>query len=163
MNGILNKNQLTIVKEYEFIKPLIHKIDSIIDNCIKDCHNKYCHTFDHICMYDINLTNITNIEIINLTISGKSMNFYELKKNLKNARRNGFEFNQINELTLKIYSNLSNLNIPYYLKLQKPIMHRHFSRILSQNPDDVQTHCNDRNKPFHFACRKWYLYNDPQC
>ena len=40
MDGIMNKNQLTIVKEYEFDNPLIHKIDSIIDNSIRDCHNK---------------------------------------------------------------------------------------------------------------------------
>ena len=33
---------------------------------------------------------------------------------------------------------------------------------ISQNPEYVQTHCNDRNNPFHLACRKWYLYNDPQ-
>ena len=32
-------------------------------------------------------------------------------------------------------------------------MQRHFSKILSQNPDSVQTHCNVRNSPFHFAIR----------
>ena len=35
MNGIMNKNQLTVVKEYEFGKPLTHKIDSIFDNCYR--------------------------------------------------------------------------------------------------------------------------------
>ena len=58
MNGILNKN--VIVKEYEFDNPLIQKIDSLIDNSIRDCHNRYFHTFDHICEYDIQLTNITH-------------------------------------------------------------------------------------------------------
>ena len=38
MNGIMNKN--VIVKEYEFDKPLIQKIDSINDKCIRDCHDK---------------------------------------------------------------------------------------------------------------------------
>ena len=33
-------------------------------------------------------------------------------------------------------------------------MHRQFFRIISQNPDYVQTHCNDRNNLFHFAIRK---------
>ena len=47
MNGIRNEN--VIVKEYEFDKPLINKIDSIIDNCYTNCHNNYFHTFDHIC------------------------------------------------------------------------------------------------------------------
>ena len=41
-------------------------------------------------------------------------------------------------------------------------MHRQFFKILPQNPDYVQTHCNDRKNPFHFACRKRYLYNNPQ-
>ena len=45
MNGVKNKNQLAIVKEYEFDKRLISKIDSIIDNCYRDCHNKYFHKF----------------------------------------------------------------------------------------------------------------------
>ena len=40
MDGIRNKNQLTIVKEYKFDKPLIHKIDSPIDNSIRECHLK---------------------------------------------------------------------------------------------------------------------------
>ena len=45
MNG---KN--VIVKQYEFDKPIIQKIDSKNDNCIRDCHKKYFHTFDHICV-----------------------------------------------------------------------------------------------------------------
>ena len=81
MNGIMNENQLTIVKEYEFNNPLIQKIDSIIDICIKDCHNKYFHKFDHICEYDLSFTNITNKEIVNFTLSDKSMGLYELNKN----------------------------------------------------------------------------------
>ena len=39
MNGKMNENQLTIVKDYEFDNSLIQKIDSIIDNIIRDCHN----------------------------------------------------------------------------------------------------------------------------
>ena len=46
MNGVMNENRLTIVEEYEFDKPLILKIDSIIDEVIRDCLNKYVHTFD---------------------------------------------------------------------------------------------------------------------
>ena len=83
-----------IVKGYEFDEPLVHKIDSIIDNCISDCHPKSFHTFDHICVYDIKLTNIGNNEIFNLTFSGKSMNLYEIKK-LTVARQKGFIFFQI--------------------------------------------------------------------
>ena len=37
----MNKNQLTVVKEYEYVKPLIQKIDSLIDNCYRDCHKNF--------------------------------------------------------------------------------------------------------------------------
>ena len=149
------KNQLTIVKEYEFDKPLIHKIDSIFDNCFRDCHKNYYQTFEFKCEYDIQLTNLRNNEIINLTISDKNMNLYELNKKLTVARQNGFIFNQINELTIKSYSNLSHINIQYYHKHHIPIMHRHFFRIFSKNRDYVQTHCTDLKNSFHFACQKW--------
>ena len=52
----------------------------------------------------------------------------------------------INKLTIKI-----NNKICYYLKLRIPIFHRQFLKILSQNPN----YCNDANKPFPFAIRKW--------
>ena len=61
----MNESQLTIVKEYEVDEPLIHKIDSIIDNCLTDCRNKYFHTFRNICAYDIKLPNIGNIQFNN--------------------------------------------------------------------------------------------------
>ena len=36
-----------------------------------------------------------------------------------------------------------------------------FSNTISKSR--ISSLCNDRNNPFHFACRKWYLYNNPQC
>ena len=161
MDGIMNKNQLTIVKEYEFDNPLIHKIDSIIDNSIRDCHNKYFHTFDHICEYDLNFTNTTNNESVNFTISDKSMGMYELNKKLTTARENGYTFNHINKLTIKIYRNLSHINIHYHLRLGSSPLHRQFFIKISKNRDYIQTHCNDRRNAFHFACRQWYSYNNP--
>ena len=124
MNSITKEN--VIVKEYEIDNPLIQKIDSIIDKCIRDCHNKYFHTFDHICEYDLNFTNITNKESINFTISEKSMGMYELNKKLTLARENGYIFNQINKLTIKILSNLSHINIHYHLRLGASPLHRQF-------------------------------------
>ena len=50
-----NGNQLTIVNEYELDKPLIYKIDSIFDNCIRGCHNKNLHASEYKCVYDIKL------------------------------------------------------------------------------------------------------------
>ena len=137
MNGIRNENQLTV--EDQFDNPLIQKIVSIIENSLRDCHNKYFHTFDHICVYDINFTNITNNETVNFTISDKSMHLYELNIKLTAARENGFIFNQVNNFKTKIDSNLSHINIHYYLKLRIPILHRHFFKKLAQNPDYIQT------------------------
>ena len=159
MSDILNEN--VIVKEYEFDNPLITKTDSIIDNSIRDCHNKYFHTFDHICEYDLSFTNITNNETVNFTISDKCMGMFELNKKLTLARENGYIFNHINKLTIKIFSNLSHINIHYHLRLGAPPMHRQFFIKISKNKEYIQTYCNDRRNPFHFALRQWYSYNNP--
>ena len=90
------------------------------------------------------------------------MGLFELNKKLTVARQNGLIFNEINKITKKIYSNLTHINIHYYLKLRIPIMHRQFFRKLAQNREYIQTFCNDRRNPFHFACRQWYSYNNPQ-
>ena len=163
MNGIMNENQLHLVKEYKFHNLLIQKIDSIIDNSTRDCHNKYFHTFDHICEYNLSFTNITNNEIVNFTISDKCIGMFELNKKLAIARENGFIFNQINKITIKILSNLSYINIHYHLRLGAPPLHRQFFIKISKNRDYIRTHCNNRRNTFHFACRQWYSYNNPRC
>ena len=66
--------------------------------------------------------------------------YYGLRKNIKNARNNGFIFNEIVKLTIKIYSTLSRMNICYYLKFQIPLMHRKIFRIISQNQENKKTH-----------------------
>ena len=159
MDGIMNENQLTNVKESEFDKPLIQKTDSLIDKCYRDCHRNYSHTFEAKCEYDVKLTNITNNEIINKTISDKSMGFNELNRKLTVVRQRGYLFNQINKLTIKIYSDLQSKNLCYCLKHRIPRCHRLFSRRISQNNEYLENFCNDLNIPFHFACRKWYLDN----
>ena len=156
MNGVLNEN--VIVKEYEFDKPPIQKIDSQIDNSIRDCHINYFHTFDHICEYDLNFTIIGNNETVNFVISDKCMGMFELNKKLTIARERGFMFNQINKLTTKNYSNLSNIDIQYHLRLGAPPLHRQFFIKISQKRDYIQTHCNDRRNSFHFACRQGYSH-----
>ena len=159
MKDIMGENQLTIVKKYEIIKPLIQKISSIFDNCFKDCHKKYFHTFEDKCEYVIKLTSITNNERKNLTISGKSIGSFEVVKKITIARERGFIFNQIKKLTLKIYSNLQSINICYYLKPRIPMCHRLSFRRISQNKELIENFCIDLNNPFSFACRKWCLDN----
>ena len=124
MNSITKEK--VFVMEYEFDKPLIHKIDSTIDNCFRDCHHKYFHTFDHVCKYDLNFTNISNNETVIFTISNKNMGLYELNEKITIARGNSFIFNHINKLTIKIYSNLSHINIYYHLRLGASPLHRQF-------------------------------------
>ena len=87
---------------------------------------------------------------------------YGLNQKLAIARGNGYIFNQINNFKIKMYSNLSNINIHYHVKIGLPPLQRQFFIKISQNRDYIQTHCNDRRNPFHFACRQWYSYNNPQ-
>ena len=125
MNEIINENELTVVKEYEFDNPLIQNIICIINKCYRDCHNKYYHTFNYECVYDLNFTNDNN-EIINFTISGKNIGLYELNKKLTLARERGFKFKQINNFQKKILSKFAHINIHYHLKLSASPMHRQF-------------------------------------
>ena len=152
---------MRVVKIYEFDNPLIQHIDSIIDECYRDCQNKYFHAFWCICEYNINFTNITNNEMINFEIPVKSLGSYELKRKLTLAKKRGFKFNQINNLKTKIYSDLKNINIHYYLKHQIPMGKRLFFRRIAKNRDYIETYCNDVRNPFHYACQRWYSYNNP--
>ena len=101
MNGILNANQLTIVKNYETNKSLVHKIDSIVDNCIRDFHHRYFHTFEYRCVYNNILTNTANNERNSLPVPDKSLGLCELNTKLKIGRQRSFVFIQIIKLTKK--------------------------------------------------------------
>ena len=79
---------------------------------------------------------------------------------IKNAKVSLMTY-QILKLTIKIYSNLSNINILYYLKHQIPMGQRLFFKIIAQNPEYIKNYCTDMENPFHLACRKWYFYNNP--
>ena len=153
MNGVTNENQLTIVEEFEFDQPFIHKIDSIIDKCIRGFHNKHFHTLEHN-VYDIKHTMNGKNEIVNLTIADKSKNLFELNKKSKIVQRKGLRFSEIVKLTKKVYSSLSNKNICYYLKFRILIMHRQFFRIISQNPKNVKLFRNDFYNLFCFCMSK---------
>ena len=111
----------------------------------------------------LNLQIFLIMKKVNFTISDKIMGSYGLNKKLAVDRQNGFIFDQINNFKIKIYSNLSHINIHYRLKLGAPPMFYQFFKIISHNPEYIQTFCNDRRSPFHFACRQCYSYNNPQC
>ena len=63
---------------------------------------------------------MVNYEVINLTIIRKfrtfKPEFYGLRKKMNYAQKNGYKFNEIMNLTIKIDSNPSSINIHYYLK-----------------------------------------------
>ena len=46
----MNQNELYVVKDYKFENPLITDIDSLIDNCSRDCHIIYFHNFKYECI-----------------------------------------------------------------------------------------------------------------
>ena len=83
------------------------------------------------------------------------MSLFELNKELTLARQRGFRSLLVNKLTITTYSHQRYINVSYCLKLPIPIMHLQFFKLLSQNRDYIQAHCNDRNNPFHFACQTW--------
>ena len=148
MGGILIKS--TVVKEYAVVKESvynkadIYELDYLLGKVIEVCRKNYFHSFMYRCVYDNKFTKIANIEEVIFKISLGYMEYkseyYGLNRKIRNAQGNGFLFNQISKLTLKIYSNISNINISYYLNLRIPIMHRKGFKILSQNPDYVINH-----------------------
>ena len=165
MNEIVNKNKLFVVKEYEIDTKHIHEIDYLLDDVIKHCRKNYFHTFEYKLVYDINFTNISNNEEVNLKITHKLMEFktefYGLNKTIKNATRNNLIFNQVNNFKIEIFSNLSYINIHYHLKLGAPLLHCKFFIKLLKNRDYIRTQCNDSNNSFHFAFRQCYAYHNP--
>ena len=77
---------------------------------------------------------------------------YGIKK-IEGARNDGFILSEKVNLTIKIYSDLSGMNISYYVNFSIPIMHRQLFRIISQSREYIKTHCNDLYNPFQFAHR----------
>ena len=76
----MNENESYVVKEYKADNLLIADTDFITNSCFKNFHTIHFHNFKHECIYEIKLTNVTDNELNSLTISGKSMNFFDLKK-----------------------------------------------------------------------------------
>ena len=103
-------------------------MDSVLDVCFGDCSNKSVHKCKYECINDMKFKIIANNEMINLTVSGKNMNLYDLNNKLKVARENGFSIIHINKLTIKIYSCQRYINLHYYLKHRIPIIHGQFSK-----------------------------------
>ena len=74
-------NENVIVRKTKVDKPLLQN-DSIIDKCIRDCHDEYFPTSGHICEYNLNFTHITNNETVKFKISDRSMGLFDSNKKL---------------------------------------------------------------------------------
>ena len=48
-----NQNAFVVVKKYEFNNPNKDDINYIINNSLKNCADKYFHTFTYQCVYNI--------------------------------------------------------------------------------------------------------------
>ena len=73
MNDILKES--TVVEEYNFTKPDILEIENLFDDIIKNCRNKYFHTFEYRLVYDVKFTDISSTEEVSFTITHRSMEF----------------------------------------------------------------------------------------
>ena len=88
---------------------------------------------------------------------------------LKNVAINVFASNVIKIKVIMIYQSV--LSVEHYKILFFSTKYKYtilskipntssLFKILSQKREYVQTQCNNRDNLFHFACRKWYLYQN---
>ena len=81
MKSTIHEIQFAFVKDYDFIKPDMQKVDSITNSCISDCQNEHFHRFENKCVLNFQLKKIADNEIVHFTIADKEMNWYEVNKN----------------------------------------------------------------------------------
>ena len=87
------------VKVYEFIQADLDNIEHQIKEAFKDCKNIYFNSYDKMCyIYDIN-NKIFTVSSDDDVLKLKSVRFF------KNA------LGDINKLAVKIFANVSDLNI----------------------------------------------------
>ena len=90
-------------------KPQIDEVDYLLDKVIKGCEMKFFHTFKYRCVYDINVTNITNNEKVILIISHEYIEFktkhYGVNKKVNKKKNSKFKIDEMFKITIKIYSN----------------------------------------------------------
>ena len=92
------------VKEYEFIRPNIDKVDSKIDNSLRDCYKKDFDTLRTV--YDFEMEDGDSVTSINYAKKANNSKSWFYTKTNNN--------------------NLSTINKHCFLKHEIPIMHRRF-------------------------------------
>ena len=80
----------SVVKHYESFQPEFNEVDYLLDKVVKDCRNRFFHTFKYRCVYYIKFTNIANNEKFIFNSSHDCIEikheYYELIKKIKIAK-----------------------------------------------------------------------------
>ena len=92
-------NENVIVKENEFDKPLIHKVDSIIDTCVRDITNFFIHL---IIIKTIILILVQILLYKWITIVKYVINISTTKANICILNQNQKEFDKCEDIVLSI-------------------------------------------------------------
>ena len=113
-----------------FIKPNVHNIEGLIMEAFKDCKNKCFNLFNKWCYkYNIKFVNGIKIKNDNYTVS-----FDDGSKKIRSGRFNRITLGDIKKLASKIFANVSDLKIYFYLKITLPSsLEKLFYKNLSNN------------------------------
>ena len=94
----------------------------------------------------------------NVWVEGRRVAYCARKREI--ASRGRFEMIKVSKLILTIVGEIQKNARDHYLKLQIPMLWRHFSKNIANNRDYVYYFCNRPLNRFDRRCREWYLYNN---
>ena len=86
----MNENELFVVKKYKSDNPIITDVDFITENYFNDCRDIYFHEVEYECIFHFKLKNITENEMMNPTVSDKSVDEDGVNNELKVVEQKGF-------------------------------------------------------------------------
>ena len=143
-------------KVYEFIKPNVDNIERLIMEAFTDCKYKCFNSFNKWCdIYNIKFVNGKVIKNCNFIVSSDDRSI-----KYRSGRFNRNALGDINKLTIKIFANVSDLNICYYLKTSLPSsLETLFYKNLSNNSEYINTYCYGKHTNFSNDCIHWFTHN----
>ena len=78
----------------------------------------------------------------------------------KSGRYFRIALRDINKLTVKFFSNVSDLNLSYFLKTSLPSsLERLFYKNISNNEEYINIYCYGKHTKFSNDCIRWFIYN----
>ena len=135
-----------------------------IINAIEEVKRRHEHKYGYISWYKV--TEKGNIELFDklknnkktFWVEGKRVSYCARKREI--ASKGRFEMIKVNKLFLTIVGEIQKSVIDTYLKLQIPMLWRHFFKNIANNRDYVYKFCNRPPNKFDRHCREWYFYNN---